>query len=214
MIEPLEEYILEHISPENQVLSELNRQTHLKVTQPRMLSGHLQGELLRILVQIINPRRILELGTFTGYSAIAMAGGLSEGGVLHTIEKVDELESIATKHIVKAGLRDKIVQHFGGALDIIPTFDEPFDLIFIDADKRQYPAYYETLMSPKYVHKGTVILADNVLWSGKVVEQPTPTDKQTRAVMEFNDIVKHDIRVEKVIIPLRDGLTVIRVTEI
>lgn len=214
MIEAIEEYILDHIKNENPVLKELDRQTHLSVVQPRMLSGHLQGELLKILVQIVNPKRVLELGTFTGYSAIAMASGLSDGSVLHTIEVDDELESIATKYIEKAGMRDKIVQHFGDALELIPTFDKPFDLVFIDADKREYLAYYKLLMSPEYVHNGTILLADNVLWSGKVVEQPTPTDKYTRGVMEFNDLVARDPRVEKVILPLRDGLTIIRVTDI
>lgn len=210
----IEKYILENISPENPILTELDRQTHLSVVQPRMLSGHLQGELLKLLVQIINPQRVLELGTFTGYSAIAMASGMSSEAVLHTIEIDDELESIATKFFEKSGLSHKIVQHFGNALDIITTMDQPFDLIFIDADKREYPAYYELLMSPRYVKAGTVILADNVLWSGKVVEKPTPTDRYTQGVMQFNSMVAKDLRVEKVILPLRDGLTVIRVKQI
>lgn len=213
MIDPIDEYILNHIDREMPVLSELDRQTHLNVVQPRMLSGHLQGELLKILVRIINPQRVLELGTFTGYSAIAMASGLSDGAILHTIEIDDELEQIATKYIEKAGLRNKIIQHFGNALEIIPNFKEPFDLIFIDADKREYPAYYEMIMSPQFVKPGTIILADNVLWSGKVVENPTPTDRYTRGVMDFNSMVAKDPRVEKVILPLRDGLTVIRVRE-
>lgn len=214
-MDKIEQYIVNHITPENPVLTELDRQTHLNVVQPRMLSGHMQGELLRILIQIIAPQRILELGTFTGYSAIAMASGLTtEGAELHTIEIDDELEWIATRYIEKAGLRHLIVQHFGDALEIIPTFEEPFDLIFIDADKRQYPDYYRMLMSPKYVKSGTVILSDNVLWSGKVIENPTPTDRYTRGVMEFNDMVARDQRVEKVILPLRDGLTLIRVREV
>lgn len=211
MSKTIEQYILENISAENPILTELDRITHLSVTKPRMLSGHLQGELLKMLTRIINPKRVLELGTFTGYSAIAIASGLGDGAVLHTIEIDDELESVATKFIIKAGLRDKIVQHFGSALNVIAQIDEAFDLIFIDADKREYPAYYELLMSRNYVHSGTIILTDNVLWSGKVIEEPTPKDKYTKGVMDFNTMVAQDPRVEKVILPLRDGLTMIRV---
>lgn len=214
MTDAIDQYILNHISPENPILTELDRATHLSVVQPRMLSGHLQGELLKLLVQIINPGLVLELGTFTGYSAIAMASGLGKDAVLHTIEIDDELESIATKYIVKSGLRDKIVQHFGNALEIVPRLNKRFDLVFIDADKREYPEYYELLMSPEYVKPGTILLADNVLWSGKVVENPTPTDRYTSGVMRFNELVATDPRVEKVILPLRDGLTVIRVKEV
>lgn len=212
MTKEIEQYILEHISPESDVLKALDRATHLSNPQARMLSGHLQGELLKMLVLIVNPRRVLELGTFTGYSAIAMASGLSDGAILHTIEIVDELESITAQFIAKAGLSDKIVQHFGNANQIISNLcDEPFDLIFIDANKREYPAYYELLFSCGALRSGSIILADNVLWSGKVVQQPTPTDRQTQSILEFNDMVARDPRVDKVILPLRDGLTVIRV---
>lgn len=212
MTKDIEQYILEHITPESDVLKELDRATHLSNTQARMLSGHLQGELLKMLVLIMNPRRVLELGTFTGYSAIAMARGLSDGAILHTIEIVDELESITAKFIAQAGLSDKIIQHFGNANQIIPSLcTEPFDLVFIDANKREYPTYYELLFSSGAVRSGSVILADNVLWSGKVIEQPTPTDKQTQSILEFNDMVARDQRVDKIILPLRDGLTVIRV---
>ncbi|CDN30127.1 O-methyltransferase family protein [C1] [Mucinivorans hirudinis] len=212
MVTPIEQYILDHISPEAGVLKELDRATHLKILQPRMLSGHLQGELLKMLVEIINPKRVLELGTFTGYSAVCMARGLGEGAHLHTIEIDDELESIATEFIEKAGVRDKVVQYFGSALDVVPRIcDEPFDVIFIDADKREYTAYYQMIMSCGAVRKGTIILADNVLWNGKVVEEVSANDLYTQGVLNFNKMVVEDCRVEKIILPLRDGLSIIRV---
>lgn len=211
MIDPIDRYILEHIDVENSTLWELDRQTHLRVLQPRMLSGHLQGDLLRILTRMIRPQRVLELGTFTGYSAISMALGMEAGAVLHTIELHDELYDIAREFIQRAGVEDRVVQHIGDCMSIIPTIGEVFDLIFIDADKRQYPQYYDVLMDQGYVRSGTVMLADNVLWSGKVVQNPLPTDSYTRGVMEFNRKVAQDDRVEKVILPLRDGLSVIRV---
>lgn len=210
----IERYISEHISQENEILKQLDRATNLNVIQPRMISGHMQGEFLKILVKMVNPKRVLELGTFTGYSAISMALGLSNEAILHTIEIDDELESIATEYINKAGLREKIKQHFGNAIDIIPEINEVFDFVFIDADKREYPRYYDLLMSPRYLRPGSIILVDNVLWYGKVVEQPIPTDKYTTGVVDFNDMVANDPRVEKVILPIRDGLTLIRVLDI
>jgi caffeoyl-CoA O-methyltransferase len=157
---------------------------------------------------MIRPEKILEIGTYTGYSAICMAKGLTENGILHTIEINDELEEIITKYIQKSGLQKQINVHFGNALEIIPTLNKTFDLVFIDGDKREYLAYYELVLN--YVKPGGFILADNVLWSGKVIEMETPDDEYTKGIFDFNDFLKNDQRVEKVIMPLRDGLTLIR----
>lgn len=204
----IEEYILNHSDDEDPVLAELNRETNLKILRPRMLSGHLQGKILEMLSKMIRPDKILEIGTYTGYSAICLAKGLTEKGVLHTIEINDELEEIITKYIQKSGLQNQIHVHFGNALEIIPTLNETFDLVFIDGDKREYFAYYKLILN--YVKPGGFILADNVLWSGKVIELETPDDEYTKGIFEFNDFLKKDTRVEKVILPLRDGLTLIR----
>lgn len=205
----IEQYITDHINEQSVLLRQLERVTHQRVIQPRMLSGHLQGELLRMLVAISGARTILELGTFTGYSAICLASGMKEGGVLHTIEINDELESISSDFIARSGLN--IVQHVGDARQIAPSLDCSFDMVFMDADKREYPQYYDMLFDNDLVHSGSVILADNVLWSGKVAAEPTPKDAHTQALIEFNNTVAHDHRVDRVILPLRDGLTIIRV---
>lgn len=209
----LEHYLLDHTSPEDSVLAELDRQTHLRVVQPRMLSGHLQGRLLEMFVRMVRPMYVLELGTFTGYSAIAMARGLvREGAVVHTVEVNDELRDFAGTYIEKAGLRERIVQHIGPALEVIPTLGCVFDMVFIDADKREYPAYYRMLMDGGFLKPGSIVLADNVLWSGKVTQdEVAQNDRQTQGVLEFNRMVRDDDRVEQVIVPLRDGLTIIRV---
>ncbi len=215
MASELERYIIDHISPEDPVLAELDRQTHLRVIQPRMLSGHWQGQLLTMLTEMIRPMYVLELGTFTGYSAIALARGLRrDGAVVHTVEVNDELQDFAAEYIEKAGLRERIVQHIGPALEVVPRLGEVFDLVFIDADKREYPAYYRMLMDEGFVRSGSILLADNVLWSGKVAETATASaknDRQTQGILEFNRLVREDPRVDKVIVPLRDGLTLIRV---
>lgn len=212
MISKLDRYILDHISAEDDVLRQLDRATHLNVVQPRMLSGHLQGEMLRMFTAMLSPRYVLEMGTFTGYSAIAMARGMEQpGAVIHTVDINDELEPLATKFIDRSGMRSRIVQHIGSVLDIAPKLGLIFDLVFIDADKREYPAYYQMLFDKGLVRSGSIILADNTLWSGKVVEDPLPTDNYTRGVLEFNRIVREDSRVEKVIIPMRDGMSIIRV---
>lgn len=215
MTSELERYIIDHISPEDPVLAELDRQTHLRVIQPRMLSGHWQGQLLTMLTEMIRPMYVLELGTFTGYSAIALARGLRrDGAVVHTVEVNDELQDFAAEYIEKAGLRERIVQHIGPALEVVPRLEEVFDLVFIDADKREYPAYYRMLMDEGFVRSGSILLADNVLWSGKVAETATASaknDRQTQGILEFNRLVREDPRVDKVIVPLRDGLTLIRV---
>jgi caffeoyl-CoA O-methyltransferase len=204
----IDKYILNHIDEEDPVLQELDRETHLKVLGARMLSGNLQGQVLTMLSKMIHPERILEVGTFTGYSAICLAKGLTENGKLITIEVDDELESFSKKYFEKAGLAGKIEQRIGPALEIIPEIDETFDLVFLDADKHEYVDYYNLIFEK--VRRGGYIIADNTLWSDKVLEQPSPDDLQTRGIIAFNEMIKTDSRVEKVILPLRDGLTIIR----
>lgn len=208
MDDSLEEYILQHIDVESQSLTDLNRQTHVKMVNPRMLSGHLQGRILSMLGKMIQPKRILELGTFTGYSALCLAESLPDDGVLYTIEVNDELEEFAAAHFAKSQHGHKIRHLIGDALALIPTLDETFDIVFIDADKREYTAYYEAVFEK--VRSGGFIFADNTLWDGKVVEPVERNDLQTIGVMAFNEHIKNDARVEKVILPLRDGLTLIR----
>ena len=203
-----EKYIFENIDPEDEVLRELDRETHLKVLGARMLSGHLQGQVLTMLSKMIQPENILEIGTFTGYSAICLAKGLSVDGKLITIEIDDELENFAHKYFKKSGLESKITYLTGSALQIIPSLKETFDLIFIDGNKREYLAYYHLAFDK--LKKGGFIIADNTLWNGKILDVPSPDDSQTIGIMEFNSYVKNDSRVEKVILPLRDGMTIIR----
>ena len=204
----LEAYILDHIDSEDPLLKELDRETHLTVPGARMLSGHLQGQFLSMLSHIMKPERILEIGTFTGYSAICLAKGLSENGKLITIEVDDELEHIATKYFRKANLEDKIEQVIAPALKVLPSIEGPFDIIFMDADKREYPAYYKLVIDK--LRKGGLMIADNTLWSGKVIESVVKGDEQTLGIKSFNDLVMSDPGVQKVILPLRDGMTIIR----
>lgn len=204
----IEQYILDHSDAEDPVLAELNRETNLKILRPRMLSGHLQGKILEMISKMIQPERILELGTYTGYSAICLAKGLKPDGLLYTIEINDELEDFIRKYIQRAELDNKVKLHFGDARQIIPEINQQFDLVFIDADKREYLEYYHMVLN--YVKPGGFILADNVLWSGKVVELDQPDDEYTKGIFDFNRYIKNDDRVEKVILPLRDGLTLIR----
>jgi len=204
----LDQYITEHIMPEEGFLNELDRETNLTCFYPRMLSGHVQGKVLYMLCKMINPHRVLELGTYTGYSAISMGLALGEGALVYTIELQDEKEEIISKYIEKAGLTDKIVCLFGDALEILPTIDETFDLVFIDADKRDYTAYYRMVFDK--VRPGGYIVADNILWDGKVVDPVEKQDGQTRGIVEFNNMVQADDRVENVIFPFRDGMMVIR----
>lgn len=204
----IDKYILNHIEPEDEILRELDRETNLNVIGARMISGHLQGQVLTMLSKMIRPKTILEVGTFTGYSAICLAKGLQEGGKLITIELDDELENIAKKYFIKAGIQHLIDQRIGAALDIIPTLSEMFDLVFIDAHKPEYPAYYEAVFDK--VNSGGIIIADNTLWSGKVLETLADDDFHTLGIIQFNEMVKNDNRVEKVILPLRDGMTIIR----
>ena len=207
MTEELEEYILAHISPEGEMLRRLNRETHLYHLRPRMCSGHLQGRLLKMFVRMIAPKAILELGTFTGYSALCLAEGIATDGVVHTIEIDDELEDFIRAHFDASEYGSRIVLHIGDAEQIIPTLDTRFDLVFIDANKRDYVAYYE--MAMQVLNPGGFIIADNTLWDGKVVTCTEKIDAQTAGILAFNDYVAADDRVEVVIIPLRDGLTII-----
>ncbi|WP_320110632.1 O-methyltransferase [Draconibacterium orientale] len=204
----LHQYILDHIDEEDPVLTELDRETNLKVLGARMISGHLQGQVLTMLAKMIRPKTILELGTFTGYSAICLAKGLPEDGKLITIEVDDELETLAAKYFEKAGVAHLIEQKIGSATELIPSLYQSFDLVFIDADKREYVEYYQLLIDK--MQPGAYIIADNTLWSGKVLDKPRHDDGQTIGILEFNKLVKNDDRVEKVILPLRDGMTVIR----
>ena len=214
-MEPIEQYIHQMSDAEEPLLHELDRRTNLRVVQPRMISGHIQGKLLELLVRMTGARRILEIGTFTGYSALAMAAGLGDDGVLHTIEVDDELESFARSFFDRSPHGRKIRLHIGSALDIAPQLGECFDLVFIDGDKREYQAYYRMLMgdsgTPALVHPGSVLIADNILWSGKVVQPVAHNDRHTQALLEFNRMVVEDPRTENVIVPLRDGLNLIRV---
>lgn len=204
----LDEYIAEHIDKEDTYLSALYRDTHVKLLRPRMASGHLQGRLLKMFVKMIRPRNILEIGTYSGYSALCLAEGLAEGGHLYTFEINDEQEDFTRPWIDNSPYADKISFIIGDALRLVPLMDVEFELAFIDGDKRRYSDYYEMVL-PK-LKSGGYILADNTLWDGHVVEEQKHRDAQTEGIMSFNDMVAIDERVEKVILPLRDGLTIIR----
>ena len=214
-MDALERYIHDFSAPEEELLRELDRETHLRVVAPRMLSGHIQGKLLELLVRMLRPRRILEIGTFTGYSALCMAAGLDAEGELHTTEVDDELEPLAQSFFDRSPHGSKIRLHIGSALAIAPALGGVFDLVFIDGDKREYPDYYRMLMGDDtgrpLVESGAFLLADNILWSGKVVAPVARNDLHTQRILEFNRTVADDPRVENGIVPLRDGLNLIRV---
>ena len=207
----LEKYIHDFSSAEDALLHELDRETHLRVLNPRMISGHIQGKLLELIVKMFRPKSILEIGTFTGYSALCMAAGLEDGATIDTCEVDDELESLAQSFFDRSPHGEKVHLHIGSALEIAPRLGKQFDLVFMDGDKREYPAYYDMLMDGGLVHSGSVILADNILWYGKVVQPVAHNDHHTQALIEFNRRVKEDERVESVILPLRDGINIIRV---
>lgn len=207
----LEKYIHENSSPEDALLRELDRETHLRVINPRMISGHIQGKLLELIVKMLRPKSILEIGTFTGYSALCMAAGLEESATIDTCEVDDELESLAQSFFDRSAHGHKIKMHIGSALELAPKMGKQFDLVFIDGDKREYPAYYNMLMDKGLVHSGSIMLADNILWYGKVVQPVAHNDRHTEALIEFNRMVVEDDRVESVILPLRDGINIIRV---
>ncbi len=206
----LAKYIEQHTDVEPLHLQELNRETQLKVLRPRMISGHFQGRVLSMLMKMIKPTRILEIGTYTGYSALCMAEGLPENGELITIDINAELEEMMQKHFDRSKY-SKIIKHFlGDAIDIIPTLEGMFDVVFIDADKENYATYYDLVFDK--INVGGYILADNVLWSGKVVDDDIKLDKDTKALLDFNDKVQADDRVENVLFPIRDGLLIARKT--
>ena len=204
----LEDYILSHIDAEPENLYQLDRDTHLQLLYPRMCSGHLQGRLLKMLVRMIHPQRVLELGTYSAYSALCLAEGLADDTChVHTIEIEDELEDFIREHLSQSPYGHRVTLHIGDAADIVPTLEETFNLVYIDANKRDYTSYYHLVMP--YLRQGGFIIADNTLWDGKVADGIDHHDAQTQGILDFNDCVAYDPRVEKVIIPLRDGLTLI-----
>jgi predicted O-methyltransferase YrrM len=205
----LEDYIEQHSQNEPELLAALNKETYQKILLPRMLSGHFQGRVLSMLSKLIRPKSILEIGTYTGYSALCLCEGMQENGILHTIDIKEELLDFQRKYFDKSPWGKQIVQHLGEAIDIIPTLDNQFDLVFIDADKENYLNYFE-LIVPK-MNKGGIILSDNVLWSGKVLEPLQPNDISTKILLEYNQVLKNDPRIETVLLPIRDGLTVSRI---
>lgn len=204
----LDRYVCEHSENEPQVLQELNRDTHVNVLKPRMLSGHFQGRVLSLLSHMIGPKDILEIGTYTGYSAICLAEGLKEGGHLVTIDKNEELEDMVNEYISKSCNSDKIKPLVGDAMSIVPGLKREFDIVFIDADKSNYINYYHMVFDK--VRKGGYIIFDNVLWSGKVLEEIKPNDKDTQVLVELNDLIHNDDRVQEVLLPIRDGLLIAR----
>ena len=210
-MEEIYRYIAEHATKQSEALDWVEKQTHIRTNHARMLSGSVQGQMMRMLVQISGARNILELGTFTGYSAICLAGAMPEEGHLDTLEINDELEDLILQGFERAGLSDRITLHIGDCKETLKGFREEgrmFDLVYMDANKREYCEYYELIFD--MVSPGGLILADNVLWDGKVCQNPLPQDKQTLGIAQFNDLVKEDRRVESVILPLRDGLNLIR----
>ena len=201
------EYSEKYSQQEPEILKELNRETHLKILNPRMLSGFFQGRLLSIISKLIKPKKVLEIGTYTGYSAICIAEGMNKNGIIHTIDKNEELNTIQKKYFKKSGLENNIIQYNGCALDIIPKIEEKFDLIFIDADKENYINYFNLVIDK--LNNNGVILADNVLWSGKVINSEDH-DLTTNVLREFNKNVNNDNRVETILLPIRDGISIIR----
>lgn len=207
MYDAIEEYICKHIDAEDELLAELDRETHLYHLRPRMVSGHLQGQILKMLCRMVQPHRILEIGTFTGYSALCFAEGMAADGEVHTLEIDDEIEDFTRSFLARSPYGKKVKLIIGDALRIIPTLTNQYDLVFIDANKRDYLKYYEDVLP--LVRPGGIILADNTLWDGKVINEPDSRDPQTVGIKTFNEAIASDGRVEKVILPLRDGLTIL-----
>lgn len=201
-------YSLSKSSKEPKILNDLNRETHLKILNPRMLSGHYQGRILSLVSKIIKPKTVLEIGTYTGYSTICLSEGLDKNGSIHTIDHNEELLVIQNKYFKKAGISEKVKQYTGDATKIIKKLNLDFDLVFIDADKENYPLYFDSIIEK--VKPGGVIVADNILWSGKILEKVEEEDYATKSIIEFNDKVNNDDRVETIILPIRDGLSLIR----
>lgn len=207
--EALEIYTENHSQPEPALLAELNRETHQKILQPRMLSGHLQGRVLSMLSKIIRPENILEIGTYTGYATLCLAEGLRGNGTIDTLDNNEELFDFQRKYFDRSHWAKQIFQHLGNALEVIPNLNKKYDLAFIDADKENYAKYFELILP--MMTKGGIILSDNVLWSGKILEPVKPSDKSTIALLAYNELLRNDARVETVLLPIRDGLTVSRV---
>lgn len=207
--EELDNYVVAHSQDEPELLKQLNRETYQKILQPRMLSGHFQGRVLSMISKLVKPKNILEIGTYTGYSAICLAEGMQSSGELHTIDINEELYDFQRKYFDKSGYGEQIIQHVGNALDIIPKLDMVFDLVFIDADKENYANYFHAIIDK--LNTGAIILSDNVLWSGKVLETKfKKEDTSTPALIEYNKLLKEDLRVETLMLPIRDGLTICR----
>lgn len=207
--EQLEDYIALHSENEPELLAALNKETHQKILQPRMLSGHYQGRVLSMLSKLVRPQHILEIGTYTGYATLCLAEGLRDGGTIDTIDNNEELYDFQRKYFDRSPWKDNITQHLGNALEIIPAIAKKFDLVFIDADKGNYINYFNLIVP--MMAKGGIILSDNVLWSGKVLEEVKPNDTSTKVLLEYNRLLKEDPRVETVLLSVRDGLTVSRV---
>lgn len=207
--EELENYVALHSEDEPKLLAELNRETHQKILKPRMLSGHFQGRVLSMISKLVRPENILEIGTYTGYATLCLAEGLPENGSIDTIDNNEELYDFQRKYFDKSDYGNQITQHLGNALDIIFTLDKKYDLVFIDADKENYINYFDVIL-PK-MNKGGIILSDNVLWSGKVLEEVKKNDKPTQILVEYNRLLKQSNKVETILLPIRDGLTVSRV---
>jgi len=207
--ENIDQYVVNHSQKEPDLLQELSKETWQKILNPRMLSGAFQGRVLSMIAKLIQPKNVLEIGTYTGYSALCIAEGLAKKGTIDTIDKNEELEDLQSKYFQKSGFRNQIKQHVGNALEIIPTIDKKFDLVFIDADKSNYSNYFHLIIDK--MNTGGIILSDNVLWSGKIVEKLDPKDKDTKALLKYNTLLNTDDRVETVLLPIRDGLTISRV---
>lgn len=205
----LDDYVVAHSADEPELLQQLNRETYQKILQPRMLSGHYQGRVLSMISKLVNPKNILEIGTYTGYSALCLAEGMQSNGEIHTIDINEELVDFQRKYFDKSGYGNKIHQYLGNALEIIPKLDISFDLVFIDADKENYSNYFNVIIDK--LHSGAIILSDNVLWSGKVLDTSfKKEDTSTPALIEYNKLLKNDKRIETVVLPIRDGLTISR----
>jgi len=207
--ENIDQYASDHSQKEPELLQELFRETWQKALVPRMISGHFQGRVLSMVSKLINPKTILEIGTYTGYSALCLAEGLQSGGVLHTIDHNEELYDFQRKYFDRSDHKDQIKQYVGEALDVLAEIEGPFDLVFIDADKANYGNYFKAVIDK--MNPGGVILSDNVLWSGKVTEIPNPKDEDTKALITYNQMMNEDPRIETVLLPIRDGLTLTRV---
>lgn len=205
----LDDYVVAHSQKEPELLQQLTRETYQKILQPRMLSGHYQGRVLSMISKLVNPNSVLEIGTYTGYSALSLAEGMQKNGQLHTIDVNEELVDFQRKYFDKSGYGNQIHQHLGSAINIIPTLDAKFDLVFIDADKPNYVNYFNIIIDK--MNPGGIILSDNVLWSGKILEPLQPKDESTKVLLEYNRLLNKDPRIETVLLPIRDGLTVSRI---